>query len=409
MGRSMPVLLAISALLLLFIWCASSHAPAIEARLAARATHALATDSPSKAGREADELRLTVAMEGRVATLTGTLDSEGERTEILRRVAAVAGVRRVRDALQVSTSPTSAEAPEATAASTSAHDTAARDTGVTPSARPQTPFPNALPAGAAGISLSLADNGLTLRGAVPDETVRREVTARAIAMVGDSRVRDELVVASPAPEPVNASEEPTAAQSRVETFGRTVVSLLDALESGPTDARLVWREDAVTATGSVPNRAAADRFLQTLRSKTPALELVDQLTITPPAPAEQVQARVEAVLRDGRIQFRTGGARLSEEGERVLSAVARELRASPTLRIAIEGHTDASGDAASNLSLSRHRAQAVRAFLVDRSIAETRMSAEGFGETRPIADNTSVEGRQANRRIEFRVSEEGED
>ncbi len=406
MGRSVPLMLAIAALLVLFIWCALDHAPEIEARLAKRAEHALSTPSLPDLATAEDERRIRVEMDGRVATLTGSLTNEAERDEVLRRVAAVAGIQRVRDELRIARTSGDSRPADVVTSSDSAEDPDTR-----PSLQAEEPAEPPAPEEAAStdtaLSLLLADDGLTLRGTLPSEAHRRDVVARASAMVGASRLRDELVVAEPAPGADDTPGAAIATSDRAETFSQTVSGLLEALEAGPADSRLDWRGDTVTVYGSVPSRAAADRFLQVAGRKAAPIEVLDRLTVVPPAPAEQVQARVEAVLRTGSIRFRTGSARLSPEGEQVLAAIARELQASPALEISIEGHTDSTGDAASNLSLSRRRAQAVRAFLVGRNVEEARMQTEGFGESRPIADNTSSAGRQANRRIEFRVSEGG--
>ena len=75
----------------------------------------------------------------------------------------------------------------------------------------------------------------------------------------------------------------------------------------------------------------------------------------------------------------------------------------PELRIKINGHTDSIGDDASNLQLSEARAKAVLEYLVQKGIAFERLRSEGFGETRPVADNESEEGRRLNRRTEFEV------
>jgi OOP family OmpA-OmpF porin len=79
------------------------------------------------------------------------------------------------------------------------------------------------------------------------------------------------------------------------------------------------------------------------------------------------------------------------------------LTSNPDARVAIEGHTDAQGDEASNLALSESRAEAVRDYLVSQGIAADRLETAGFGESRPIASNDTAEGRAENRRIEFRL------
>ena len=72
------------------------------------------------------------------------------------------------------------------------------------------------------------------------------------------------------------------------------------------------------------------------------------------------------------------------------------------LKLAIEGHTDDAGDAAANKTLSEERAAAVKAYLVARHHVEpSRLAAQGFGESKPAAPNSTAEGRQQNRRVEL--------
>ena len=71
--------------------------------------------------------------------------------------------------------------------------------------------------------------------------------------------------------------------------------------------------------------------------------------------------------------------------------------------IEIEGHTDSRGSVALNKALSQARADTVRSYLIDNGVGAARINARGLGSERPIADNNTINGRQANRRIEFRV------
>lgn len=111
--------------------------------------------------------------------------------------------------------------------------------------------------------------------------------------------------------------------------------------------------------------------------------------------------------RDGRVAtqgilFATNSARIRPESTPTLEEIARILRENPTLRLGIEGHTDADGDDAHNLTLSEQRAAAVKAFLVEEHrIAEGRLQTSGHGESKPVADNASPEGKQQNRRVEL--------
>jgi outer membrane protein OmpA-like peptidoglycan-associated protein len=111
--------------------------------------------------------------------------------------------------------------------------------------------------------------------------------------------------------------------------------------------------------------------------------------------------------RDGRVAtqgilFATNSASIRPESTPTLAEIARMLRDHPELRLGIEGHTDTDGETAYNQTLSQQRAAAVKAYLVERHrIAEARLQAAGFGESRPAADNASPEGKQQNRRVEL--------
>ena len=79
------------------------------------------------------------------------------------------------------------------------------------------------------------------------------------------------------------------------------------------------------------------------------------------------------------------------------------MRDNPKLVIDVMGHTDALGDDAYNLELSRRRAESVVNFLLENKISKTRLRSHGEGESKPIASNETDEGRAQNRRVEFIV------
>lgn len=109
------------------------------------------------------------------------------------------------------------------------------------------------------------------------------------------------------------------------------------------------------------------------------------------------------------IFFEVGEATIKEESFGLLTEVATVLDNHPELtKIRIEGHTDDQGPAASNKTLSKERADAVKTFLVGKSVAEGRLETEGFGEERPLMEGTSDEARAKNRRVDFFVAERAE-
>ncbi|HEX8040070.1 MAG TPA: OmpA family protein [Chryseosolibacter sp.] len=86
-----------------------------------------------------------------------------------------------------------------------------------------------------------------------------------------------------------------------------------------------------------------------------------------------------------------------------LEKIIRFLKENPSVKVEISGHTDNSGTPSYNLSLSGKRAESVYDYLVSHGVAADRLFAKGYGATKPIADNSSEEGRQKNRRIEFKL------
>jgi len=106
------------------------------------------------------------------------------------------------------------------------------------------------------------------------------------------------------------------------------------------------------------------------------------------------------------VLFDTGSATLKPGAREKLARVAGILASHPDLKIEIEGHTDSVGGDDYNQRLSERRAESVRTYLVQQKIAATSVDAEGFGESRPVANNASPAGRQKNRRVELVVSGE---
>lgn len=102
------------------------------------------------------------------------------------------------------------------------------------------------------------------------------------------------------------------------------------------------------------------------------------------------------------ITFETGKSTIKNESHAILNQVALQILQHPEVRkVRIEGHTDSVGNEDDNLYLSQDRADSVRRYLVSRGVAKDRVVATGFGETRPIANNDTVDGRARNRRVEF--------
>ncbi|MCS7162019.1 MAG: OmpA family protein [Bacteroidia bacterium] len=116
-------------------------------------------------------------------------------------------------------------------------------------------------------------------------------------------------------------------------------------------------------------------------------------------PLRRIDKGASITLRN--VFFDFDKATLRPESEVELRKVAEILRQNPSWRIEVQGHTDSVGHPAYNQNLSQRRAEAVRQFLIDQGIAARRITARGYGATRPIAPNTTEDGRARNRRVEI--------
>ena len=118
-------------------------------------------------------------------------------------------------------------------------------------------------------------------------------------------------------------------------------------------------------------------------------------------PLQPIEVNSAIVLRN--IFFEFSKFELKMESQVELDQVVKLLNDNPTVRIQIEGHTDNIGTAADNLKLSENRAKAVVNYLVSKGISASRLIAKGFGAGKPVAANTTEEGRAQNRRTELKV------
>ena len=135
-------------------------------------------------------------------------------------------------------------------------------------------------------------------------------------------------------------------------------------------------------------------------------------------PSNGVESKLLAFIQDSgqsasretwfsfdRLEFETDSARLTSAASEQLSNVAEILKAYPNVKVKIGGYTDNTAASAHNMELSQARAAAAMNQIAAMGIDSSRLSAEGYGEQHPIADNSTPEGRQRNRRVDIRVTE----
>ena len=114
----------------------------------------------------------------------------------------------------------------------------------------------------------------------------------------------------------------------------------------------------------------------------------------------------DRVMEDGKIivngiRFDVGKATLKPESMGIINEVVDLMKEHPDLNFSVEGHTDSDGDDAFNMELSQKRAETIKSTMIDMGIASDRLESRGLGESMPITDNSSPEGKANNRRVEF--------
>jgi outer membrane protein OmpA-like peptidoglycan-associated protein len=210
-----------------------------------------------------------------------------------------------------------------------------------------------------------------------------------------------------------AQDVPNRHRIEADLTGRSTTALRGAGLS-TVDVRFVGRDGTVRA----HSRADADRALAIVRAQD-GVRVADAIVIGAPtpvpspsaSPAPSPSATPSPAPSDVQnqltglpnITFETDSATLTAQGRAVVENVAGILKAHPTVRVRIEGHTDSTGTPDRNLALSQARAETVRATLVSLGIDPARMSTAGFGATRPLVPDTTPANQAINRRVEFVV------
>ncbi len=125
----------------------------------------------------------------------------------------------------------------------------------------------------------------------------------------------------------------------------------------------------------------------------------------PPPTPQRVKLTADKIEILDMVFFETNKAVIKKQSFGILDDVAKVLRDNAFIKkLRVEGHTDNTGDAKKNMVLSQKRAESVREYLINQGVVADRLVAEGFGQTKPIADNKTTEGKAKNRRVEFTIT-----
>jgi OOP family OmpA-OmpF porin len=235
---------------------------------------------------------------------------------------------------------------------------------------------------------------LQLRGRVADEQQRNAVNSYAQSLFGTDQVYSATRLDPNLPDgwPVR------------------VLAGLQAL-SELNNGSLVVQPDFVELIGMTGNPEANGEVARLLADKLGeaedfriAIRYVQSLDPAAALPTpEECAVKVNTALSEKKITFEPGSATISSDARDVLDRIAEIVGACEEVPMEISGHTDSQGREEMNTRLSQQRAEAVLTALLDRRVLTTNLIARGYGESNPISDNDTSEGREANRRIEFRV------
>jgi OOP family OmpA-OmpF porin len=121
----------------------------------------------------------------------------------------------------------------------------------------------------------------------------------------------------------------------------------------------------------------------------------------PPETSEACVGNIKTLLEKDKITFEPGSDDIADSSSALIEAVATLLKQCPSVPIEVGGHTDSQGSSGGNQRLSEGRAKAVLVALKEKGVDVATMKAVGYGEAKPVADNDTGDGREANRRIEF--------
>lgn len=249
--------------------------------------------------------------------------------------------------------------------------------------------------GPAQFSAELNDEGMIeLRGRLPDDRIEAAVLSFAQAEFGHSNVR--LATRQ-------VEDLPTEWSVRV-LAGLAALGVLNSgsLQVEPDIVRLSGQTGSQSAVSDI-SRILSDRL-----GETAAFDLdvayIEELDPAAAIPTEDAcVARLNGILEETKISFDPGSVEINDEAALVLDEIAAVLPDCRHVEMEIGGHTDSQGRESMNERLSQARADAVLNGLLGRNILISNLSARGYGESQPIADNETEAGREINRRIEFRL------
>ncbi|WP_228145900.1 OmpA family protein [Acinetobacter terrae] len=225
---------------------------------------------------------------------------------------------------------------------------------------------------------------IVVEGAVPNEASKQAILNKMYAVYGTDHVVDKIQVRAV-----------SAPNGWSDSVSKVITEDLKKVKQG----KLSVRGTQVELAGKMSNQNNIQPTTVNFQNLVQApYRLNTQLTVN-----QAEQKIIDEALKNRIIEFESSSAILAESGIKILDEMAVALNKVAGKKVKVIGHTDSSGNSAKNLTLSQERAAAVKNYLIGKNIPTDRLSVEGLGSNKPVADNTTVEGRKKNRRIEFEV------
>lgn len=221
-----------------------------------------------------------------------------------------------------------------------------------------------------------------------------------------SNVRLQSAGAAAARDLKSTRAELSTAEAEASSSARDVSGLKSDLKASESKATGLSSALATSKSDLRSSQTAADGLQTQLdverqARKDAETRLTSTLLAMQDLKSVKEEPRGLVITLSGAVLFASGQSLLLPAAKSALNNVVDALKGSPDRRIVIEGHTDSQGTRASNVELSQRRGDSVRLYLITRGVAADRIAATGFGPDRPLADNTTTEGRANNRRVEI--------
>jgi OmpA-OmpF porin, OOP family len=201
-----------------------------------------------------------------------------------------------------------------------------------------------------------------------------------------------------------------AGQSRAALDGAQMTDVAVKFQDAPALQRVAILSGPITDPAAREAALNAVRAIPGVHDARWAQDAIPVAVTAPPATAEAVascQADVDAAIKGKVVQFTSGSATIDPASMELISTLAKAITACAGTHVEVAGHTDATGNPASNQTLSEARAKSVADAMVAQGVPADRVTPKGYGSTKPMIAETSRAANAANRRIEFVVASAG--